>query len=107
MRPTRRPSRQVRQTRSEDHLPGHSDCTFPADAATEAPAARDVDDAARAPLVTAEGRLAATWAGNLAAARASVSSDSERLWSAYFKLRLNTASHSEPNVNQKPERPVL
>ncbi len=33
------------------------------DAATEAPAARDVDDAA--PLVTAEGRLAATWAGNL------------------------------------------
>ncbi len=30
--------------------------------------ARDVDDAA--PLVTAEGRLAATWAGNLDAARA-------------------------------------
>ena len=30
------------------------------DAATEAPAARDVDDAA--PLVTAEGRWAATWA---------------------------------------------
>ena len=41
-----------------------------ADAVTEAPlaAARDVDDAA--PLVTAEGRLAATWAGNLDAARA-------------------------------------
>ncbi len=41
-----------------------------ADAVTEAPlaAARDVDDAA--PLVTSEGRLAATWAGNLAAARA-------------------------------------
>ena len=39
-----------------------------ADAATEAPAARDVDDAA--PLVTAEGRLAATWAGNLDAVRA-------------------------------------
>jgi hypothetical protein len=37
---------------------------------TEAPlaAARDVDDAA--PLVTAEGRLAATWAENLDAARA-------------------------------------
>ena len=35
---------------------------------TEARAARDVDDAA--PLVTAEGRLAATWAGNLDAARA-------------------------------------
>ena len=33
-----------------------------ADAVTEAPAARDVDDAA--PLVTAEGRLAATWAEN-------------------------------------------
>jgi hypothetical protein len=28
MRP--RPSRQVRQTRSEDHVSGHSDCTFPA-----------------------------------------------------------------------------
>ena len=39
-----------------------------ADAVTEAPAARDVDDAA--PLVTAEGRWAATWAGNLDAARA-------------------------------------
>jgi hypothetical protein len=25
-----RPSRQVRQTRSEDHVSGHSDCTFPA-----------------------------------------------------------------------------
>ena len=24
------PSRQVRQTRSEDHVSGHSDCTFPA-----------------------------------------------------------------------------
>ena len=35
---------------------------------TEAPAARDVDDAA--PLVTAEGRLAATWAENPDAARA-------------------------------------
>ncbi len=34
----------------------------------EAPAARDVDDAA--PLVTAEGRLAATWAENPDAARA-------------------------------------
>ncbi len=32
------------------------------DAATEAPAARDVDDAA--PLVTAEGRWAATWAAS-------------------------------------------
>ena len=42
-----------------------------ADAVTEAPlaAARDVDDAA--PLVTAEGRLAATWAENPDAARAS------------------------------------
>ena len=40
-----------------------------ADAVTEAPAAaRDVDDAA--PLVAAEGRWAATWAGNLDAARA-------------------------------------
>ena len=41
-----------------------------ADAVTEAPlaAARDVDDAA--PLVTAEGRLAATWAENPDAARA-------------------------------------
>ena len=40
-----------------------------ADAVTEAPAAaRDVDDAA--PLVTAEGRWAATWAGKLDAARA-------------------------------------
>jgi hypothetical protein len=38
------------------------------DAATEAPAARDVDNAA--PMVTAEGRWAATWAGNLDAARA-------------------------------------
>jgi hypothetical protein len=28
MRP--RPIRQVRQTRSEDHVSGHSDCTFPA-----------------------------------------------------------------------------
>ena len=35
---------------------------------TEARAARDVDDAA--PLVTAEGRWAATWAGSLDAARA-------------------------------------
>jgi hypothetical protein len=52
-------------------------CMLPgADAVTEAPAplalaaARDVDDAA--PLVTSEGRWAATWAGNLnlAAARA-------------------------------------
>jgi hypothetical protein len=45
-----------------------------ADAAqvTEARAARDVDDAAPFKLVTAlaEGRLAATWAGNLDAARA-------------------------------------
>ena len=42
-----------------------------ADAVTEAPAAardHDVDDAA--PLVTAKGRWAATWAGNLDAARA-------------------------------------
>ena len=39
-----------------------------ADAATEAPAARNVDDAA--PVVTAEGRSAATWAGNLDVARA-------------------------------------
>ncbi len=39
-----------------------------ADAVTEVPAARDVDDAA--PLVTAEGRWAATCAGNLDAARA-------------------------------------
>ena len=40
-----------------------------ADAVTEAPpAARDVDDAA--PLVTAEGRLAATWAETPDAARA-------------------------------------
>ncbi len=52
-----------------------------ADAVTEAPlaAARDVDDAA--PLVTAEGRLAATWAENPDAARAFRSS--ERLWSGY------------------------
>jgi hypothetical protein len=54
-----------------------------ADAATEAPlaAARDVDDAA--PLVTAEGRLAATWAEKSRVepgCRASLSS--ERLWSA-------------------------
>ncbi len=47
-----------------------------ADAVTEAPAApsRDVDsesdDAAPGPLVTAEGRLAATWAENPDAARA-------------------------------------
>ena len=45
-----------------------------ADAVTdsEASAARDVDDAAPwgTPLVTAEGRWAATWAGNLDAARA-------------------------------------
>jgi hypothetical protein len=41
---------------------------------TEAPAARDVDDAA--PLVTAEGRLAATWAENPDAARASAASAS-------------------------------
>ena len=45
---------------------------FNADAVTvtdsEAPAARDVDDAA--PLVTAEGRWAATWAENPDAARA-------------------------------------
>ncbi len=39
-----------------------------ADAVTEAPAARNVDDAA--PLVTAEGRLASTWAENPDAARA-------------------------------------
>ena len=40
---------------------------------TGAPAAaRDVDHAA--PLVTAEGRLAATWAGNLDAARAASAS---------------------------------
>ena len=59
-----------------------------ADAVTEAPAARDVDDAA--PLVTAEGRLAATWAGNLDAAGIQVSSpscraspSSERLWPGY------------------------
>ena len=43
-----------------------------ADAVTEAPAARDVDDAA--PLVTAEGRWVATWAGNLDAARAASAS---------------------------------
>ena len=43
---------------------------------TEAPAAAlDVDDAA--PLVTAEGRWAATWVGNLDAA------SSRRLWSGY------------------------
>ncbi len=52
-----------------------------ADAATEAPAARDVDDAA--PLVTAEGRWAATWAGNLSGCRASLTRSSERLWSGY------------------------
>jgi hypothetical protein len=58
-----------------------------ADAVTEAPAARDVDDAA--PLVTAEGRFAITWAGNFSGCRASLSSDSasERLchcdWSGY------------------------
>ena len=46
-----------------------------ADAVTEAPDARDVDDAA--PLVTAEGRWAATWVGNLDAA------SSRRLWSGY------------------------
>jgi hypothetical protein len=40
-----------------------------ADAATEAPAARDADDAA--PLVTAEGRWAATWAEAPDAARVS------------------------------------
>ena len=47
-----------------------------ADVLTEAPAARhgDVDDAA--PLVTAEGRLAATWAENPDAARASAASAS-------------------------------
>jgi hypothetical protein len=39
---------------------------------TEARAARDVDDAA--PLVTAEGRWAATWAGSLDAARAASAS---------------------------------
>ncbi len=43
---------------------------------TEAPAARDVDDAA--PLVTANGRWAATWAFSLRC-RAS----SKRLWSGY------------------------
>jgi hypothetical protein len=56
-----------------------------ADAVTdsEAPlaAARDVDDAAPQALVTAEGRLAATWAENPDAALASLSS--ERLWSGY------------------------
>ena len=42
---------------------------------TEAPAAaRDVDDVAPGPLVTAEGRWAATWAGNLDAARAAIAS---------------------------------
>ena len=43
---------------------------LPTPGVTEAPAARDVDDAA--PLVTAEpeGRLAATWAENPDAARA-------------------------------------
>jgi hypothetical protein len=43
-----------------------------ADAVTEAPAARDVDDAAPQALVTAGGRLAAlaTWAENPDAARA-------------------------------------
>ncbi len=50
-----------------------------ADAVTEAPAARDLDDAA--PLVTAEGRLAATWAPGKPGCRASLSS--ERLWSGY------------------------
>ncbi len=42
-----------------------------ADAVTEAPAARDVDDSDAAPLATAEapGRLAATWAENPDAAR--------------------------------------
>ncbi len=39
-----------------------------ADAVTEAPATRDVDDAA--PLLTAEGRFAATWAETPDAARA-------------------------------------
>ena len=45
-----------------------------ADAVTEAPlaAAREVDDAA--PLVTAEGRWAATWAVSLDAARAASAS---------------------------------
>ena len=37
---------------------------------TEARAARDVDDSDAAPFVTAEGRWAATWAGNLDAAAA-------------------------------------
>jgi hypothetical protein len=63
---------------------------FNADAVTEAPLAaarddslraHDVDDAA--PLVTAEGRLAATWAENPDAALASLSSDLRRLWSGY------------------------
>jgi hypothetical protein len=42
---------------------------------TAAPAARDADGAAPGPLVTSEGRLAATWAGNLVAARAALASD--------------------------------
>ena len=51
-----------------------------ADAVTEAPAAaRDVDDAA--PLVAAEGRLAAKFLGWKPGCRASLSS--ERLWSGY------------------------
>ncbi len=66
---------------------------------TEAPAARDVDGVA--PLVTPEGRWAATWAasGNLQGCRASskrpfverISISASRLWSGYV-----TQSHSMP-----------
>ncbi len=56
------------------------------DAVTEARAACDVDDVA--PLVTAEGRWAASWSGILDACRATLSS--ERLWTRFRRAQIST-----------------
>ncbi len=71
-----------------------------ADAATEAPAARDVDDAA--PLVTAEGRLAATWAENQDAARARAASASGLVMLCNSLLFNNSGiKEAEPHLVQQ------
>ena len=70
---------------------------LPTPSRREAPAARDVDDAA--PLVAAEGRLAATWAENPDAARAGAASASGLVMLCHSLLlaasrRLSPASSS-------------
>ena len=61
---------------------------------TEAQAVRDVDDAAT--LVTAEGRWAATWAGNLDAARAASASGESGLVMLCHSLLLEASRRLSP-----------